>query len=218
VTTPFRSSEIDNRFGKDKEKKKCSPAKPVILALARVPRGQGRIAMHRRLGQTGVRLLLKKEEKEKEKKTKGKREREREREREEKKRGKRRKRYHRGHKRCASLPRRTKPPRRTIERGQKSSRCYARRYEAMETNRSRRRLAFSPSDFPTAPPASSLPPPDPPCSLVPLCFPCFPVEQAREFSRFSDGLRRRNLIASSRLCNATCNALCAFIRHPVHLI
>lgn len=50
--------------------------------------------------------------------------------------------------RCASLPRRTKPFRRTIERGQKSSRCYAKRYEAMETSWSRKRLAFSPPNSP----------------------------------------------------------------------
>lgn len=53
--------------------------------------------------------------------------------------------------RCASLPRRTKPFRRTIERGQKSSRCYAKRYEAMETSWSRKRLVFSPPNSPIAP-------------------------------------------------------------------
>lgn len=70
--------------------------------------------------------------------------------------------------RCASLPRRTKLFRRTIERGQKSLRCYAKRYEAMETSRSRKRLAFSLPGSLHSP-------------LLSFDFPRFPAEQVASF-------------------------------------
>jgi len=70
--------------------------------------------------------------------------------------------------RCASLPRRTKLFRRTIERGQKSSRCYVKRYEAMETSR-----RASASHFPS--------PVSPHGPLLSFDFPRFPAEQVASF-------------------------------------
>lgn len=87
--------------------------------------------------------------------------------------------------RCASLPRRTKLFRRTIERGQKSSRCYAKRYEKpwKRAGRASAPLAFS---LPASPPRS------PPL----FRFSAISGWASREFSHFS-AFQHRNLVASS---------------------